>query len=146
MTPKEIELKYEELYARAKKLFDDNDICGFKNNNGKCNRDKCDNNPYCCCAGKSFENYSTKATKDEKGRYHCGYFKEGIGCSVYSLACKLWICSSTILTHEARKELDAIKKEVFKYNFFYTPRGTLEDGIRNNPHEYKRILKIWWGL
>ncbi len=136
-----IEAKYEELYAEAKKIFDDNDICGFKKNNGLCNRqivkeaicysNEQEGDPYCCCG---------LGGECPKNSDHCQHYIISKGCSVHSLMCKLWNCSNVTISQEIRNKIAGIKDKAYKYGFIY-PRGTLKDAIKCNEGIYNRLLK-----
>jgi hypothetical protein len=143
MTEEQIEAKYEELYVEAKKIFTDNDICGFKKNNGICNRekDKIIPNPYCCCNGNDG---GTASPRKGKYGFHCRFFKEGEGCSVHSLMCKCWYCDHDDLKEnigiEQYRKLQLIRLKANKYGF-YAFRGVLKDAIKAHKSRYELLLK-----
>jgi len=143
MTKETIEAKYEELYEEAKKIFVDNDICGFKKNGGICNREKERSVPvpYCCCGGN--DRGTASPQKGEYG-YHCRFFREGEGCSVHSLACKCWYCDESNLKNsvgiEQYGKLQSIRHEARKYGF-YAFRGVFKDAIRTHKRRYESLIK-----
>ncbi len=143
MTEKTIEAKYEELYEEAKKIFIDNDICGFKKNGGICNRERGKSvpDPYCCCSGND---RGTASPKKGKYGYHCRYFKEGDGCSVHSLMCKCWYCDDSNLKNSVgigqSRKLQLIKHKANKYGFFAF-RGIFKDAIKAHKIRYKLLIK-----
>ncbi|MDR2619089.1 MAG: hypothetical protein LBC62_09490 [Treponema sp.] len=65
---------YSCLYQRLDELQQDLDICGWRENQGNCRR----NRNQCCSSGGS-----------------CEYLGKS-GCSVKSLACKIWLCEEAL--------------------------------------------------
>jgi hypothetical protein len=106
--------KYDELYNKADKLFKKYNPCKIQNR-------KCIVGKHCCCGNE----YKTI----EEGR--CKYLTEN-GCSVKSLACKLWLCYNIFWKEdnkitELNNKLEKLRDKAIELKLAYFYRTSKED-------------------
>lgn len=100
---KHLSILHDVIYDRVDKLFEEHDLCGI--NNGKCLRG------YFCCS-------------------KCEHLSPD-GCTIRSLACKLFICSA--VHHAAREHNKEVLEEILllrdlaKIHSITSFRGTKEE-------------------
>ena len=132
--------KYDELYKKAEAIMDKYNPCVFDVKTSLCIRDalrKKHGKEYqtCGCCGNI-----NGWIIDER----CKHFKEGIGCSVKSLSCKIWLCADARknLPQKALNKLKEIYKEAIFYSI-YLERASKKETIEmiNDKLEIERILQ-----
>jgi hypothetical protein len=122
-TTKFISEKYDELYDKADKLLKEYNPCRIKCGSCQANRidPKYNSTKQLCCGG-------------------CPYWKNG--CTVKSLACKLWLCGpvqgkfpypnnkKTELVSELVGKLEDIRNEAYKAGIPLLFRGSKEENMK----------------
>lgn len=115
--------KYDELYEKADKLLKEYNPCKIKCGSCQANRidPKYNSTNQLCCGG-------------------CPHWKNG--CTVKSLACKLWLCGpvqgkfpylynkNSERIRELAHKLEAIRNEAYKVGIPLVFRGSKEENIK----------------
>lgn len=119
---------YDDLYNEAAVLLKEHSPCQITKKGKSCAGD-CKTSKGLCCHG-------------------CKYLGPQ-GCTVQSLACKVWLCSSMSLKHEELiKKLEDIWHRAIKAEIPMRFRGSKEDNLnylKSNSHEQITITLLCGG-
>jgi hypothetical protein len=126
MTLDEEREDYNRLYDEACSIFSGLDLCKFSSKG--CAAYTKDDNAYCCCRGNMC------GPNPGPGK-HCEYWKERVGCTTKSIACKLWTCSIAFdnipqkRKAETVSHIEKIKNEALQKGY-YVVRGNFDDYVK----------------
>lgn len=124
-----LQQNYDELYQRGKAVLEKYNLCKIRreaDGSVSCfSSRKGNHGPGLCCSG-------------------CRHLGDQ-GCTVESLACKLWLCydlQQTRLGKKVQQELDAIKLEGWKKNITFTIRASKQENL-NGLEQGRDIYQMW---